>query len=142
MTEVKTNEKVKLDPAAYKRISEMLTSSDKESHVVALAILDQCSVKEDLPYLLLLYKRFGEANQDEWKNNAPKLMKNFKAEDVKLDIVGIAFKNIINITRKRYPKQEIQFILDEFAVDLKTHVIGWGMDFMTDIDIQLIDSKK
>jgi hypothetical protein len=120
---------------------EMLSSKDKENHVVALSIIEETQQEDNLITLLLSMK-LGRASNEEWKINAPHALDRasriLKKHNLWRDDVIITFHNIFTIIKatKQKPQQIILF-MHFFTKYLTNQMQELGYDFIEEITIKI-----
>jgi hypothetical protein len=124
-----------LSNEAYKNLLSMLSSTE-EDRVVALSTIENLDRKQHFCKLLLL-KKLGGASYEEWKENAPNTCKWLKKNDIDPEKV-MTYQEIFNlITHKKYPEEDLQFLLDEFGRKLLDTIKGVGYEFVENLEIKL-----
>lgn len=62
---------MKVTHKKFQNIVNMLRSSDQESGILALALIDELDPDENITAILLL-KKYSNANNNAWEEHAPK----------------------------------------------------------------------
>lgn len=119
----------------YNNLLSMLSSTE-EDRVVALSAIENLDRKKYFCKLLLL-KKLGGATYLEWKENAPNTCKWLKRNGVDPEKVS-TYQEIFNlIIHKKYPEEDLQFLLDEFGRKLLDTIKGVGYEFVENLEIKL-----
>lgn len=125
----------------YLNIIKMLNSTDKENQVVALTIIDQIDIKDNITKVLLL-KKHSKSSIDAWEEHAPNAFAYLQELDKKKVIDmrrHLTYKNVLKaITVEKVPQEELDFYMADFGDYLKTQLQGMGYD---DIDTLSITVK-
>lgn len=129
----------KLTEQNYFNLMDMINSSDAENHTVAKALISNLDVKENLVYLILLYKEIGSAhNRKQFFDE--KVIADLKLYfEVDLGYAHVDWDNII--TYFKNPSQDplhLGFCLSRFAHDVHNRLSDAGFGFIKDYRINLV----
>lgn len=121
----------------FENVRKMIESTDKENRTLGLVILEEQDFQENVAFILLAKKYFQGGN-DEWEENAPKMLKRMKAINC-LDVDRVfTFKTILKALREvNAPYPQIQFYLSTFGAYLLEQLQGLGYDFIDELDINI-----
>jgi hypothetical protein len=118
-------EKVVLKKEDVEGILTMYKSKDKDNHVVAYEILNNCDIEMSKDWIALIYAASNITNSI-WDEYAPEILK--LVTDMKLDSlykvpVGKAINTFITIGAK---PEVIDYYLELHVADLKNTMKTWG----------------
>jgi hypothetical protein len=129
----------KLTEQNYFNLMDMINSTDTENHTVAKALISNLDVKENLVYLILLYKELSSANKRK-DFFGEKVMADLKLYfDVDLSYAHVDWDNIINYFSA--PNQDplhLGFCLSRFSHDVHNRLSDAGFNFIKDYKINLV----
>lgn len=132
--------KLQITPEIYQELNNQLSSEDTGNYVMALMWLNQCKLDDNLPYILLLYRKYcpliGEST---WKDNAGGLISRMEKKDIPLDVNQLDYTSMAAICRKQgCPKELISnLIFPLWAEDIQNHLIAWGDDEMKQVTLTI-----
>jgi len=122
-------------------VIEMLQSTDKENHTVALCIIEN-NLNNDNDVELLLQFKHSNCSRDQWLKDAPKAFHKIQ------EIIGTYPSSMMNITYKtihnhilntnQKPKQ-VKLFMEDFTNNLTNQMNSFGYDFIKEIKITYQD---
>jgi len=126
----------------YDELLRMMNTYDHDNTTLALTIIEQNFKKDDLAYLMMLYKNKGVTTSITWTDHAPKAMK----------LIGIAnytsYLSILTFISESDLKQNvkedgIKFIMNQLNSDILKALHQTGYDFIKNIttEIEFGDDK-
>ena len=123
---------LQITPEIYQELNNQLSSEDRENHTMALLWLNNCRLEGNLPYILLLYRKYYPNNSDKWKEDAKNLISRMEKAEIPLSIDKLEYTHMAALCRKYgYPKETInRLIFPLWAEDIRDHLIAWGDEEM------------
>jgi len=126
----------------YDELLRMMSTYDHDNTTLALTIIEQNFKKDDLAYLMMLYKNKGVTTSITWTDHAPKAMK----------LIGIAnytsYLSILTFISESDLKQNvkedgIKFVMNQLNSDILKALHQTGYDFIKNIttEIEFGDDK-
>jgi len=131
---------MKITQKKFQNIITMLRSTDQESGVLALSLIDELDFNNNITAILLL-KKYSNSNNSMWQNHAPKTWSKLeglqKQKHIDLNST-FTYKTILNaITRLKVPVDQIEFYLTDFSNYLLNQFKHMGYDFIEHLDITI-----
>ena len=118
-------EKVVLNKESVKSVMDMYASKDKDNHLVANEIVNNCDTEKSLPWLVLIYAEVGR-NNDYWIENMPNALKAVE----KLQVYGEykpTVNNVLMTLLDLKPEADvIDLFLQVHVETLKKSMANWG----------------
>jgi hypothetical protein len=118
-------EKVVLNKESVRSVMDMYASTDKDNHLVANEIINNCDTEKSLPWLVLIYAEISRIN-DYWIDNMPNALKAVE----KLQVYG-EYKPTVNyvlmtlLDLKAEP-DVLDMFLQMHVETLKKSMANWG----------------
>jgi hypothetical protein len=129
----------KLTEQNYFNLLDMINSTDAENHTIAKALISNLDVKENLVYLILLYKELPSGNTRKQFFDE-KVIEDLKLYfEVDLGYTHVDWDNIINYFSA--PNQDplhLGFCLSRFSHDLTSRLNDAGFAFINNYKINLV----
>jgi hypothetical protein len=123
----------------YSELLKMLNSTDIDDAILALAIIEENVVPDDLPWLTMLYRNKGITNST-WKENAHRtnLMVGITNYNKYSEIViGITFSDISDEAKQ----EGIEFILNQSNKEIMDLIILSGYEKIKSIETTVIPNE-
>lgn len=128
------SKKLVLDRDSFDTVKEMLKSPDKENAVVAFTCIEQSDFKQNIVFLLLMFKEADITIQD-WITHAPQTFKKIKAVD-NLH-TNLTYRRILDISLNyEVSSEDIQFFMNCFATHM-TRLINKSSNRKEVLDLKI-----
>ena len=120
----------------YDELLRMMSTYDKDNTTLALTIIEENLTKNDLPYLMMLYKNKGVTTSITWTDHAPKAMK----------LIGTAnytsYQSILTFISDSDLKDDVKedglkFAIDQLNKDILKALHQTGYDFIKNISTEI-----
>ncbi len=120
----------------YDELLRMMSTYDHDNTTLALTIIEQNFKKDDLAYLMMLYKNKGVTTSITWTDHAPKAMK----------LIGIAnytsYLSILTFISESDLKSDVKedglkFVIDQLNMDILKALHHTGYDFIKNISTEI-----
>lgn len=120
----------------YDELLRMMGTYDTDNTTLALTIINENLKKEDLPYLMMLYKNRGVTTSITWTDHAPKAMKligtaNYSSYQSILTF--IADSKLDDASKA----DGITFVMDQLNRDILNALHATGYDFIKKINTEI-----
>lgn len=120
-----------------KNIINMLSSTDKENHVVALTLLESIEHNKNCFVQLLMAYKLGKPKTETWLEHAPTAYK-YISNNAPTKDSGITFNEIFqSLLRNKFPVEQIQIFLEMFSEYLKNQCHSLGYHFIDSIEMNI-----
>lgn len=126
-----------IDKEKYDSIVAMLISSDKESHTLALVMLNEMSQSKENLAAILLLKKAGENSitEEEWTENAKDLMSTLEVYKIEA-ATRLHYQRIYDIIiAEEVDRRQVEFYMNQF-------VGTWFVSDMKDRGYNMIESME
>jgi hypothetical protein len=116
----------------YDELLRMMKTSDIDNTKLALTIIEQNRKKNDLPYIMMLYKNKGNTSSITWTDNAPKTMKVITPMNYSSYITVITSMCKSDLTDKS-KMEGVEFVLNKLNEEILSAVQGTGYGYVKSI---------
>jgi hypothetical protein len=126
----------------YAELTQMMSTHDYDNTVLALTIIEKNATKNDLAYLLMLYKNKGPVTSITWTDHAPKVMAfigtaNYATYSSLLTFISQAKMKEV------YKEDGLKFVIKELNKDILKALRQTGYDFIKSITTEIeFDNDK
>ena len=120
----------------YNNVVKMLKSPEVENQILALTIVNELTIKDNITKILLL-KKHSLANNELWEENAPLSYAYLKTID-QLDLSKpLSYNQILSvIIQLKVSTEQFDFYMSDFSQYLLTQIQHMGYAFVDDIEIK------
>lgn len=118
-------EKVVLNKESVKSVMDMYASKDKDNHLVANEIVNNCDIEKSLPWLVLIYSESIHTN-DYWTEHAPNAMKAIRELSVHGEYKPTINNVLMTLLDLKAEADVIDLFLQLHVETLKKSMANWG----------------
>ena len=118
-------EKVVLNRESVRSVMDMYASTDKDNHLVANEIINNCDIEKSLPWLVLIYAETTHTN-DYWTENAPNAMKVIRELSVHGEYKPTINNVLMTLLDLKAEADVVDMFLQLHVETLKKSMKNWG----------------